>query len=64
MAKICNETRLLLKLAQQAVATYIREAAPLQEVPGGFDDYRRGYLRGLERYQKILDDIVKDLEDA
>ena len=58
MAKICNETRLLLELTEQALEEYIKEAE---------DTSLRYYLRyvcGIGRYQTTPDSIEEDLENA
>ena len=71
MAKIGNETRLVLKLAKERVQNSKRflEELNFRELPGNYPErftwqsaLEVGYRTGINEYQKELDGIVLELE--
>lgn len=65
MAKIGNETRLILKLAAEKakvdVTSQDNHATTNSNLPGVVD-YTRGFKEGMARYEYLLQLIINDLE--
>ena len=60
MSKISNETRLILKLAQEKASTrkdYLENL--IKDKP---NDIIKGKISGLIEYETILNEIVSDIE--
>ncbi len=66
VAKIGNETKLILKLAGEKAEARKKELVASQSEQAGMSpsttDFRRGYKQGIDFVFETLNSIVKDLE--
>ena len=60
MAKIGNEAKLILKLAEQQMAERARQI--IRVTKEGDDQYIKGYERAVSQYDMTLNNIILELE--
>jgi len=58
MARVGNETRLILRLASERMHDELRR----KEIAKVGNDFYHGFRDGLVKYQQTLDNIVAELE--
>jgi len=61
MSKVCNETKLILELAECKAQVHIDGVSGSKCFS---KDYREGYRTGFKMHCNTLEGIVKDLEES